>query len=242
MNPTPTTSWQQLEVVNSSLSSVDAQLTEREDVLETVNNSLLVNTVNKNQTGSGQKETLSTHATDEDSLYSSNDTSEDLYNSLHCSTSVEECVNVTISSNVEDEQHQQVEQHGQDETMNCAETTSAFDEQFDEILTVFNEEAKLRDSDLLANEDDNSSTYAEYDGIEVEHIGQIISDEILQTCSKEEEEKVFNDGEIPLFENSHHSVGVVVLLICCFIIRFRLPDEAVSYLLKFMACILPHGN
>lgn len=126
--------------------------------------------------------------------------------------------------------------------MNCAETTCAFDEQFDAILTAFNEEAKLRDSDLLANEDDNSSTYAEYDGIEVEHIGQIISDEILQTCSKEEEEKVFNDGEIPLFENSRHSVGVVVLLICCFIIRFRLPDEAVSYLLKFMACILPHGN
>lgn len=153
MNPTPTTSGQQLEVVNSSLSSVDAQLT----------NTLLVNIVNKNQTESGPKETLSAHDTDEDSLYSSNDTSEDLYNSLHCSTSVEECVNVTISSNVEDEQHQQVEQHGQDETMNCAETTSAFDEQFDEILTAFNEEAKLRDSDLLANEDDNSSTYAEYD-------------------------------------------------------------------------------
>lgn len=218
MNPTPTTSGQQLEVVNSSLSSVDAQLTY----------TLLVNIVNKNQTESGPKETLSAHDTDEDSLYSSNDTSEDLYNSLHCSTSVEECVNVTISSNVEDEQHQQVEQHGQDETMNCAETTSAFDEQFDEILTAFNEEAKLRDSDLLANENDISSTYAEYDGIEVEHIGQIISDEILQTCSKEEEEKVFNDGEIPLFENSRHSVGVVVLLICCFIIRFRLPDEAVS--------------
>lgn len=241
MNPTPTTSLQQLEVVDSSLSSVDAQLTEREDVLETVNNSLLVNKLNENQNESGLKATLSAYATDEDSLHSSNDTLGDLYNSLHCSTSVEECVNVTISRNVE-EQHQQVEQHGQDETMNCAETTSAFDEQFDEILNAFNEEAKLRDSDLLANEDDISSTYAEYDGIEVEHIGQIISDEILQTCSKEGEEKVINDGENPLFENSRHSVGVVVLLICCFIIRFRLPDEAVSYLLKFMACILPHGN
>lgn len=242
MNPTPTTSLQQLEVVDSSLSSVDAQLTEREDVLETVNNSLLVNKLNENQNESGLKATLSAHATDEDSLHSSNDSSEDLYNSLHCSTSVEECVNVTISRNVEEEPHQQVGQHGQDETMNCAETTSAFDEQFDEILNAFNEEAKLRDSDLLANEDDISSTYAEYDGIEVEHIGQIISDEILQTCSKEGEEKVINDGEIPLFENSRHSVGVVVLLICCFIIRFRLTDEAVSYLLKFMACILPHGN
>lgn len=93
-------------------------------------NILLVNIVNKNQTESGPKETLSAHATDEDSLHSSNDTSEDLYNSLHCSTSVEEWVNVTISTNVEDEQHQQVEQHGQDETMNCAEKTSAFDEQF----------------------------------------------------------------------------------------------------------------
>lgn len=65
MNPTPTTSGQQLEVVNSSLSSVDAQLTEREDVLGTVNNSLLVNIVNKNQTESGPKETLSAHAIDE---------------------------------------------------------------------------------------------------------------------------------------------------------------------------------
>lgn len=97
MNPTPTTSLQQLEVVDSSLSSVDAQLTEREDVLETVNNSLLVNKLNENQNESGLKATLSAHATDEDSLHSSNDSSEDLYNSLHCSTSVEECVNVTIS-------------------------------------------------------------------------------------------------------------------------------------------------
>lgn len=55
MNPTPTTSWQQLEVVNSSLSSVDAQLTEREDVLGTVNNSLLVNIVNKIRLNQDQK-------------------------------------------------------------------------------------------------------------------------------------------------------------------------------------------
>lgn len=43
MNPTPTTSGQQLGSGKQQLSSVDAQLTEREDVLETVNNSLLVN-------------------------------------------------------------------------------------------------------------------------------------------------------------------------------------------------------
>lgn len=189
MNPTPSTSLQQLEVVDSSLSSVDAQLTEREDVLETVNNSLLVNKLNENQNESRLKATLSAHATDEDSLHSSNDTSEDLYNSLHCSTSVEECVNVTISRNVEEEQHQQVGQHGQDETMNCAETTSAFDEEFDEILNAFNEEAKLRDSDLLANENDISSTYAEYDGIEVEHIGQIISDKFCKPVQKKERRK-----------------------------------------------------
>lgn len=56
MNPTPTTSWQQLEVVNSSLSSVDAQLTEREDVLGTVKyNLLLVNIVNKIRLNQDQK-------------------------------------------------------------------------------------------------------------------------------------------------------------------------------------------
>lgn len=52
---TYTTSWQQLEVVNSSLSSVDAQLTEREDVLGTVNNLLLVNIVNKIRLNQDQK-------------------------------------------------------------------------------------------------------------------------------------------------------------------------------------------
>lgn len=53
---------------------------------------------------------------------------------------------------------------------------------------------------------------------------------------------MFNDGEIFLFENFRYSVGVVVLFICCFIIRFRLFDEVVFYLLKFMVCILLYGN
>lgn len=55
--------------------------------------------------------------------------------------------------------------------MNCVEIISVFDEQFDELLIVFNEEVKLRDSDLLVNENDIFFIYVEYDGIEVEYIG-----------------------------------------------------------------------
>lgn len=240
MNPKP---YGQLEVVESSLTcSTNAQLAEHAEVLETVDNSQHKSKLNKSLAES-ESQASDACVTAENSVHRNNN-SDELYDSLNCTSSVEECVNVTISQNVEDEQHQHVEQHGQDEpALECVETNNAFDEQFDEILSAFHKEAKLRDSDLLANEDDFSSTYTEFDGIEIEHIGQIISDEILQTCSKEEEEiKIKDQSEIPLFENSRHSVGVVVLLICCFVIRFHLPDEAVSYLLKFMTCILPHCN
>lgn len=57
--------------------------------------------------------------------------------------------------------------------MNCVEIIIVFDEQFDEILIVFNEEVKLRDSDLLVIEDDIFFIYVEYDGIEVYRIYRI---------------------------------------------------------------------
>lgn len=66
---------------------------------------LFVNIVNKNQIELGLKEILSVYVIDEDFLNSSNDTLEDLYNSLYCFIFVEECVNVIIFSNVEDEQY-----------------------------------------------------------------------------------------------------------------------------------------
>lgn len=66
---------------------------------------LFVNIVNKNQIELGLKEILSVYDIDEDFLYSSNDMLEDLYNSLYCFIFVEECVNVIIFSNVEDEQY-----------------------------------------------------------------------------------------------------------------------------------------
>lgn len=66
---------------------------------------LFVNIVNKNQIELGLKEILSVYVIDEDFLNSSNDMLEDLYNSLYCFIFVEECVNVIIFSNVEDEQY-----------------------------------------------------------------------------------------------------------------------------------------
>lgn len=39
----------------------------------------------------------------------------------------------------------------------------------------------------------------------------------------------------PLYKSTvwRITLGVVILLICCFVIRFRLPEEAISYLLQF---------
>lgn len=126
------------------------------------------------------------------------------------------------------------------------------DQLLNDIWTACNEEAKVRNDDLLANEEDNFTPEDEDsipsteldDSIDaVRHFGQIIEDEILEARPKlDEEAENCDQSQNPLFNDSPHSLGVTVLLICCFVIRFRLPDEAISYLLRLVACILPHGH
>lgn len=132
------------------------------------------------------------------------------------------------------------------------EHTFDHEDQLNDIWTACNEEAKVRNDDLLANEEDDfnlededSIPYTELDDSidAVRHFGQIIEDEILDARPKvDEEAENCDQSQKPLFNDSPHSLGVTVLLICCFVIRFRLPDEAISYLLRLIACILPHGH
>lgn len=110
------------------------------------------------------------------------------------------------------------------------------DEELNELL----KEAKERNSDLLSDENELNME----DNVEFvdEFVNFVLNDtehsEPKADDSKSEENRFTN----PLFDGSPYTLGVVILLICCFVIRFRLPDEAISYLLKVLTCILPLGH
>ncbi|KAK3085488.1 hypothetical protein FSP39_004118 [Pinctada imbricata] len=116
----------------------------------------------------------------------------------------------------------------------------SFDSQFEVLMNAFQKEEKDRNEDLLADEDD---VHALYDPETIAHMGNVIlSDEPILIQEKVQSDSQREEGKESLFESSPHTLGVTILLICCFMIRFRLPDEAVSYLLRIMACLLPHGH
>ena len=114
------------------------------------------------------------------------------------------------------------------------------DSKSDKVLDELLEEAKLRDSDLLS--DENEINIEDDIGF-VDEFTNFVFNDIENSAPKADDSKSkqnrFTD---PLFEGSPYTLGVVILLICCFVIRFRLPDEAISYLLRLLACILPLGH
>lgn len=114
----------------------------------------------------------------------------------------------------------------------------AFDAHFEEIVSILSDEAKLRDSDLLADENESNATY---DPEIAEHLGTVVVNDNI-TCVEKEKEQVDDPCAKPLYAESPHTLGVTILLISCFLIRFRLPDEALTYMLRLIACILPHGH
>jgi hypothetical protein len=121
----------------------------------------------------------------------------------------------------------------------------AFDEQFETIMNILQENAKERDGDMLADDTDTSVLF---DMETTSHFGSVVMDDHDDvSVTLEAKETPANDEQNdpsckPVFDNSPHSLGVTVLLICCFMIRFQLPDEALSYFLRILACILPHGH
>lgn len=89
------------------------------------------------------------------------------------------------------------------------------DEELNELL----EEAKERNSDLLSDENELNME----DNVEFvdEFVNFVFNDtehsEPKADDSKSEENRFTN----PLFDGSPYTLGVVILLICCFVIRFR---------------------
>ena len=110
-----------------------------------------------------------------------------------------------------------------------------FDDQFDELIDILQTEVKERNKDILL--DDESPTEV------IEETNEVIDQETVEQVLTEEREPPKEDpGSKTLFNGSPYTLGVIVLLVCAFIIRFRLPDEATAYILRICVCILPQGH
>ena len=71
----------------------------------------------------------------------------------------------------------------------------------------------------------------------------IHDDEVLQTDEDNAETAITSDdSDEPLHPGSRRKLGVVYLLLTVFMIRFRLADETMKYLLTMITLLLPDGN
>ena len=115
------------------------------------------------------------------------------------------------------------------------------DIEFDSIMETLNKEVRVRNEHLLIVDDDDN-----YDTEEVaKEVTEVKESETATTTGLETNENsdVYEGrGHKELFYGSPYTVGVIVLLICTYIIRFRLPDEAAVYFLRILVCILPQGH
>lgn len=125
----------------------------------------------------------------------------------------------------------------EEDFLNFLDSNEAFDAQFEEIVNALSEETKERNPDILADETDSVI----YDVTATSHFVAFVCDNI-EVC-KEKEASLSEDPCVkPLYPDASHTLRVTILLICCFLIRFRTSEEALSYLLRLIACVLPHGH
>ncbi|XP_033725860.1 uncharacterized protein LOC117315674 [Pecten maximus] len=111
------------------------------------------------------------------------------------------------------------------------------DDDIDDLIDQMLHDNQLRNQENLVNDEQTAVILEE----RVEVLRQIT--EIF--TDSEESKNPANDestGSSKLFPDSPYSLGLLVLLICCFLIRFRLPDEAAAYMLKIFAAVLPQGH
>ena len=73
-----------------------------------------------------------------------------------------------------------------------------------------------------------------------------LADDILQATEYEIEETLGShepeEEDPPVYEGSKRRVGIAMLLICVFMIRFRLSDETIQFLLTLIQLLLPDNN
>ncbi|XP_070549336.1 uncharacterized protein [Ptychodera flava] len=110
------------------------------------------------------------------------------------------------------------------------------DEQDNFINDLFNElhNTALRENDTLRHESAQTTTVLDS-----------VAEFVYNTTEFQENTEIHadvNDDEATIYEGSRRLLGVTVLLLCCFMIRFRLSDEAMSYLLPLLGLLLPEDS
>ncbi|XP_071478605.1 uncharacterized protein [Diadema antillarum] len=109
------------------------------------------------------------------------------------------------------------------------------DELLDELLHDLQSSVQVEQREDLADDaiDDPLLVIAD-------EIAHVIEDECQQsyTCN----ENNCDDEDPPLYPGSTRHLGVTVLLLCCFMIRFRLSEETMQHLLVLINLLLPENN
>lgn len=71
-----------------------------------------------------------------------------------------------------------------------------------------------------------------------EEVINVLEDEVTET----EQEQSVNPDEEPLYAGCRRKLGMTILLLIIFIIRFRLSDEAIQYLITLLGLLLPDNS
>lgn len=74
-----------------------------------------------------------------------------------------------------------------------------------------------------------------------EHVAETVNVDIVDEVTEEENDGEEN-GQVPLYATSSKCIGAVVLLMCCLVIKFRMSDEALKYLISFISMLLPPSH
>ena len=117
---------------------------------------------------------------------------------------------------------------------------NAEEEDIDGLIEEIFIENRKRNEDILVN-DENIINDAELKTEVLQHISEVLEGSSTTKANRDSTPEN-DDGSKKLYPESPYSLGLLILLICCFLIRFRLPDEAVAYILKIVAVALPPGH
>lgn len=101
----------------------------------------------------------------------------------------------------------------------------------------------LDDIILTAENHDYASEEVEYEPYIIpEQIASVIEEETATFLKNEDVENEYDKCSSELYAGTSKKLGFVLLMICSLSIRFKLSDEAVSYIISIIAMILPPGN
>ncbi|KAJ8020386.1 hypothetical protein HOLleu_39965 [Holothuria leucospilota] len=114
----------------------------------------------------------------------------------------------------------------------CQDFLVEYEDVLDEILDELRTAAQQQQHDELADELSDPL--------------HVVGEEVLSTENEDIPEssgEENGDGDDPpLYPGSKRHLGVIILLLCCFMIRFRLSQETMHHLLCLIQLLLPGNN